>query len=48
MVRGSPLSCSGTLAGGELLGFGMSRYLSTWPPEGGNVSYAQTVVPPTV
>lgn len=46
VVRGNPVSCSGTLAGGELLGFAMSRYLRTWPPEGGNVAAAESVVPP--
>jgi predicted ATP-grasp superfamily ATP-dependent carboligase len=43
---GAVLSFSGVAAGGRLLAYGVSRYGRTWPPEGGAVSFAQTIPPP--
>ncbi len=37
---------SGVAADGRLLAYGVSRYGRTWPPEGGAVSFAQTIPPP--
>jgi FAD-dependent urate hydroxylase len=43
---GPILSFGGVLAGGRLLGTAVSRYLRTWYPEAGNVSFSETVEPP--
>ncbi len=43
---GAVLSFSGVAADGRLLAHGVSRYGRTWPPEGGAVSFAQTIPPP--
>lgn len=43
---GAVLSFSGVAAEGRLLAFGVSRYARTWPPEGGAVSFAETIPPP--
>jgi predicted ATP-grasp superfamily ATP-dependent carboligase len=43
---GAVLSFSGVAADGRLLAYGVSRYTRTWPPEGGSVSFAQTIPPP--
>lgn len=43
---GTVLSFSGVAAAGRLLAYGVSRYGRTWPPEGGAVSFAQTIPPP--
>jgi predicted ATP-grasp superfamily ATP-dependent carboligase len=45
-VAGAVLSFSGVAAGGRLLAYGVSHYGRTWPPEGGAVSFAETVTPP--
>jgi predicted ATP-grasp superfamily ATP-dependent carboligase len=45
-VDGELLSFSGVAADGRLLAYGVSRYGRTWPPEGGAVSFAQTIAPP--
>lgn len=44
--EGAVLSFSGAAADGRLLAYGVSRYGRTWPPEGGAVSFAQTIPPP--
>jgi len=44
--QGPIVSCSGVIAGGELLGFATSRYRRTYPPDGGPVSFSETVNPP--
>lgn len=44
--EGVVLSFSGVAADGRLLLYGVSRYGRTWPPEGGAVSFAQTIPPP--
>jgi predicted ATP-grasp superfamily ATP-dependent carboligase len=45
-IDGPVLSFSGVAAEGRLLAFGVSRYARTWPPEGGSVSFAETIAPP--
>jgi predicted ATP-grasp superfamily ATP-dependent carboligase len=45
-LDGELLSFSGVAADGRLLAYGVSRYGRTWPPEGGAVSFAQTIAPP--
>jgi D-aspartate ligase len=45
-VDGELLSFSGVAADGRLLAYGVSRYARTWPPEGGAVSFAETIAPP--
>jgi predicted ATP-grasp superfamily ATP-dependent carboligase len=45
-VRGPVLSFSGVSADGRMLASGVSRYGRTWPPEGGAVSFAETITPP--
>jgi predicted ATP-grasp superfamily ATP-dependent carboligase len=44
--QGPIYSCSGVIAGGELLGFATSRYRRTYPPDGGPVTFSETVDPP--
>jgi predicted ATP-grasp superfamily ATP-dependent carboligase len=46
-LSGRVVSFGGVVAGGELLGFSVSRYVRTWPPDGGNVSFSETVAAPT-
>jgi predicted ATP-grasp superfamily ATP-dependent carboligase len=43
---GRPFSFAGVIAGGRLLAVAMARYLRTWPPEAGNVAFAETIDPP--
>jgi predicted ATP-grasp superfamily ATP-dependent carboligase len=43
---GKVLSFSGVAAEGRVLAYGVSRYGRTWPPEGGAVSFAETIPPP--
>jgi predicted ATP-grasp superfamily ATP-dependent carboligase len=43
---GAVLSFSGVAADGRLLAYGVSQYGRTWPPEGGAVSFAETIPPP--
>ena len=45
-LDGDVISFSGAAAGGRLLAYGVSRYRRTWPPEGGAVSFAETISPP--
>jgi predicted ATP-grasp superfamily ATP-dependent carboligase len=45
-VNGPVVSFSGVAADGRLLAYGVSRYARTWPPEGGAVSFAETIPPP--
>ena len=45
-LDGDVVSFSGAAAGGRLLAHGVSRYGRTWPPEGGAVSFAETISPP--
>jgi len=43
---GSMLSVAGVMANGELLAATVSRYLRTWPPEGGPVSFSRSIEAP--
>jgi predicted ATP-grasp superfamily ATP-dependent carboligase len=43
--QGAVYSCAGVRTGDGLLGLALSRYLRTWPPEGGNVSCSESVEP---
>jgi predicted ATP-grasp superfamily ATP-dependent carboligase len=45
-LGGDVVSFSGVAADGRLLAYGVSRYGRTWPPEGGAVSFAETISPP--
>jgi predicted ATP-grasp superfamily ATP-dependent carboligase len=45
-LDGEVVSFSGVAADGRLLAYGVSRYGRTWPPEGGAVSFAETISPP--
>ena len=45
-VDGELLSFSGVAVDGRLLAHGVSRYERTWPPEGGSVSFAETISTP--
>lgn len=45
-VGGTVFSFSGVAADGRLLAYGVSRYGRTWPPQGGAVSFAETIPPP--
>ena len=40
------VSCAGVLTDAGLAGFTVTRYQRTWPPSGGNASFATTVAPP--
>jgi predicted ATP-grasp superfamily ATP-dependent carboligase len=40
---GSVISCGGVMADGRLLAATVSRYLRTWPSEGGPVSFSQSI-----
>jgi predicted ATP-grasp superfamily ATP-dependent carboligase len=44
--RGAPLSFAGVVAGDRLLAVAVARYRRTWPPDAGNVAFAETVDPP--
>ncbi|MFL5885699.1 MAG: hypothetical protein ACJ77M_11560, partial [Thermoleophilaceae bacterium] len=46
VVAGQVWSVAGVLTDDGLLGSAVARYLRTWPPEGGNVAFAETVEPP--
>jgi predicted ATP-grasp superfamily ATP-dependent carboligase len=43
--QGAVVSFGGVLAGGELLGAAVSRYMRTWRPRAGNVAFSETIVP---
>jgi predicted ATP-grasp superfamily ATP-dependent carboligase len=45
-VDGDLVSFSGVAVDGQLLAYGVSRYGRTWPPEGGAVSFAETISAP--
>jgi predicted ATP-grasp superfamily ATP-dependent carboligase len=45
-LGGDVISFSGVAAEGRLLAYGVSRYGRTWPPDGGAVSFAETISPP--
>lgn len=45
-VQGDVLSVGGVIAGHRLLGVAVSRYLRTWRPEAGNVTFSETIPPP--
>lgn len=45
-VAGHVWSVAGAIADGRLLATAVSRYVRTWPPEGGCACFSQTVAPP--
>ena len=45
-LQGDVLSVGGVMAQGRLLGVAVSRYLRTWRPEAGNVTFSETIPPP--
>lgn len=45
-VAGELISFAGVTATGRLLGCAVARYRRTWPPDGGSVSFGETIVPP--
>ncbi len=45
-ARGALFSIGGVVADGELLGLAASRYIRTWPPDAGSVSFSETVLAP--
>lgn len=45
-IAGELVSFGGVFAGGRLLGVAVSRYKRTWPPEGGSVSFSETISSP--
>ena len=45
-VSGMVYSAAGVMTAEGLLAFAASRYLRTWPPDGGNVAFGETIVPP--
>jgi predicted ATP-grasp superfamily ATP-dependent carboligase/CelD/BcsL family acetyltransferase involved in cellulose biosynthesis len=45
-LRGSVISFGGVMSAEGLLAAAVSRYLRTWPPDAGNVSFSETIVPP--
>jgi predicted ATP-grasp superfamily ATP-dependent carboligase len=44
--RGALVSIAGVAAGGQLLSIAFSRYIRTWPPDAGPVSFSRTEAPP--
>lgn len=44
--RGQVWSAAGLRTGDGVVGFAVARYLRTYPPEAGNVAFAETVEPP--
>jgi predicted ATP-grasp superfamily ATP-dependent carboligase len=46
IVPGDVYSVAGVLTPDEMIGFAVARYVRTWPPEAGNVAFAETVEPP--
>jgi predicted ATP-grasp superfamily ATP-dependent carboligase len=46
VIPGELISCGGVHAGGRLPGVAVSRYLRTWPPDGGSVTFSETMAPP--
>jgi predicted ATP-grasp superfamily ATP-dependent carboligase len=45
-IPGSVYSAAGVVTEGGLLSFAAARYLRTFPPEGGNVAFGETIEPP--
>jgi predicted ATP-grasp superfamily ATP-dependent carboligase len=45
-LQGDVLSVGGVMAQHRLLGVAVSRYLRTWRPEAGNVTFSETIPPP--
>jgi ATP-grasp in the biosynthetic pathway with Ter operon len=45
LSNGRTLSFGGVMAGDRLVGVAVSRYLRTWPPQAGNVSFSVTIEP---
>lgn len=45
-IAGNVISVGGVATGEGLLGSVVSRYRRTWPPEGGNVAFSETIPPP--
>ena len=45
-VTGPVISVGAVAADGKLLASVVSRYVRTWPVEGGNVSFSETIAPP--
>ena len=45
-VEGQVVSFAGVATDGGLLGFAVSRYARTWPPEAGNVCFSETIACP--
>jgi predicted ATP-grasp superfamily ATP-dependent carboligase len=45
-LEGSVISFGGVATDEGLLGYVVSRYERTWPPEGGNVAYSETIASP--
>jgi predicted ATP-grasp superfamily ATP-dependent carboligase len=43
---GAVCSCSGIMTGEGLLALAVSRYRRTWPPDGGNGAFSETISPP--
>ncbi len=46
VVLGEPISFSGVIAEGRLLAVVVARYLRMWPPSGGSVTFAETILAP--
>ncbi len=45
-VEGAPVSFAGVHAGERLLAIAVTRYIRMWPPDGGSVSFGETIAPP--
>jgi predicted ATP-grasp superfamily ATP-dependent carboligase len=46
-VRGDLVSVGGVITDGRLLGLAVARYRRMWPPDGGSVSFGETIAPPS-
>jgi predicted ATP-grasp superfamily ATP-dependent carboligase len=44
--EGQVYSVAGVMSDAGMVGFAVARYVRTWPPEAGNVAFAETVEPP--
>jgi predicted ATP-grasp superfamily ATP-dependent carboligase len=47
VVPGEPISFGGVIAEGRLLAIVVARYLRMWPPSGGSVTFAETILAPS-
>lgn len=45
-VKGPVISFGGVATGRRVLAWAVSRYARTWPADGGNVSFSESIVPP--